>query len=239
MKVSYKRWIFLFASISFLFGLFTNYIKVYYKVDLEQFGVYKSISVDSEELDNMIVYGSKKSKKGIIFYPGAKIDPIAYEPLMKSLADRGFFCVLVKMPYNLAVFGINSADGVQEKYPNIKSWYMMGHSLGGSMAGTYLVDNYKEYEGLILLASYVSDDITHTGLDVISIRGTEDKILDMRTYNKYLKNLPNKYEEMIIQGGNHSYFGTYGLQSGDGIALITNEEQIRRTSIILDNLLLK
>ena len=74
MKVSYKRWIFLFASISFLFGLFTNYIQDYYKVDVNEFDVYKSISVDSEEIDNIIVYGNKKSKKGIIFYPGAKID---------------------------------------------------------------------------------------------------------------------------------------------------------------------
>ena len=64
MKVSYKRWIFLFASISFLFGLFTNYIQDYYKVDVNEFDVYKSISVDSEEIDNIIVYGNKKSKKG-------------------------------------------------------------------------------------------------------------------------------------------------------------------------------
>ena len=82
--------------------------------------MYKSITVDSEYYDDMQTYGNKKSKIGIIFYPGGKVDPMAYEPLMKSLAEKGFFCVLIKMPYNLAVFGIDSADGVQEKYPNIK-----------------------------------------------------------------------------------------------------------------------
>jgi hypothetical protein len=61
----------------------------------------------------------------------------------------------------------------------------------------------------------------------------------MNKYNKYLKNLPSNYEEMVIQGGNHSFFGTYGLQKGDGIATISNSEQIKKTTIILDNLLLK
>ena len=234
-----RRWIILCASISFLMGLFSKYVDVYYHTDVDVLNAYNAISVERDIHDGMITYGNKKSKIGIIFYPGGKVEYTAYEPLMKKLAEKGFFCVLIEMPYNLAVFGIDSADDVQDMYPKVGKWYMMGHSLGGSMAGTYLVDNYRDYDGLILLASYVSDDITHTGLDVISIRGTEDKILDMRTYNKYLKNLPDKYEEMIIQGGNHSYFGTYGLQSGDGIALITNEEQIRRTSVILDNLLLK
>ena len=66
MKLNAKRWIFLFASMSFLFGLFVNYIEDYYKVDVEQFGMYKSITVDSEYYDDMQTYGNKKSKIGII-----------------------------------------------------------------------------------------------------------------------------------------------------------------------------
>lgn len=232
-----KRIIILCASISFLLGLFTQYVSVYYHIDLELINAYKAMDVDSSVHDGMITYGNKKSKVGIIFYPGAKVEYTAYEPLMKSLADKGFFCVLLEMPYNLALFGIDAANGIQELYPRVGKWYMMGHSLGGSMAGTYLADNYKKYEGLILLGSYVTNDLTHTNLDVISIYGSEDKVLNIDKYKKYKDNLPSKYQEMIIHGGNHAYFGVYGEQKGDGKATITNEEQIKQTAQILDKLI--
>lgn len=233
-----RRWIILCASISFLMGLFTQYVNVYYHTDIDVLDTYNAISVDRDIQEGMITYGNKKSKIGIIFYPGGKVEYTAYEPLMKKLADKGFFCVLLEMPYNLAVFGIDSADGVQEMYPKVSKWYMMGHSLGGSMAGTYLVDNYRDYDGLILLASYVSDSLVHTDLDIISIYGSEDKVLNKYKYEKYKVNLPSNVEEMIINGGNHAYFGVYGEQKGDGKAKITNEQQINQTVMILDKLLL-
>lgn len=234
-----RRCIILCASISFLIGLFFQYVSVYYQADMGVLDTYKAIEVDKNISEGMITYGNKKSKVGIIFYPGGKVEYTAYEPLMKSLADKGFFCVLVRMPYNLAVLNIDAANGIQEQYPSIKSWYMMGHSLGGSMAGTYLVNNYRDFDGLILLASYVSDDLKHTDLDVISIYGTEDGVLDRNKYEKYKVNLPDGYDEMIIQGGNHAYFGVYGEQKGDGKALISNEEQIRRTVSVITHLIYK
>ena len=237
MKKMAKRIIFLCASIAFLLGLFTQYVGVYYHIDPELMDVYKAIDVDSDQYEGMITYGNKKSKVGIVFYPGGKVEYTAYEPLMKSLADRGFFCVLMKMPYNLAVFGINAADGVQDFFPKVGKWYMMGHSLGGSMAGTYLADNYRDYEGLILLASYVTNDLTHTDLDVISIYGSEDKVLNKDKYKKYKSNLPSSFEEMIIYGGNHAYFGVYGEQKGDGKATINNQQQISQTAAIIDKMI--
>ncbi len=32
--------------------------------------------------------------------------------------------------------------------------------------------------------------------------------------------------ELVIEGGNHAFFGNYGHQEGDGEAVITNESQI-------------
>lgn len=234
-----RRWIILCASISFLMGLFSKYVDVYYHTDVDVLNAYNAISVERDIHDGMITYGNKKSKIGIIFYPGGKVEYTAYEPLMKKLAEKGFFCVLIEMPYNLAVFGIDSADDVQDMYPKVGKWYMMGHSLGGSMAGTYLVDNYRDYDGLILLASYVSDSLVHTDLNVISIYGSEDKILSKSKYENYKTNLPSNVDEMVINGGNHAYFGVYGEQKGDGKAKITNEQQINQTVMILDKLLLE
>ena len=47
-----------------------------------------------------------------------------------TLADRGFLCVIVCMPFNLAVLDANGADGVRERFPAVRRWILMGHSLG-------------------------------------------------------------------------------------------------------------
>ena len=54
-----------------------------------------------------------------MFYPGGKVQAEAYAPLMQDLADREFLCVIVCMPFNLAVLDANGADGVQEQFPAV------------------------------------------------------------------------------------------------------------------------
>ena len=83
------------------------------------------------------------TKCGFIFYPGGKVEYTAYAPLM---------CVLLKMPLNLAVLDVNAADSVFDMFPEISSWYIGGHSLGGSMAASYALENTDKLEGLVLLA---------------------------------------------------------------------------------------
>ncbi|MBQ9703113.1 MAG: alpha/beta hydrolase [Clostridia bacterium] len=173
---------------------------------------------------------SNNTKVGIIFYQGGKVECSSYSPLLKACADKGIFCVLVDMPFNLAVFDINAADGIIEKYPEIESWYMMGHSLGGSMAAAYLEDNHKDFDGLILLGSYSTADISATSLKVLSVYGSEDKVMNREKYAECVSNLPKNTEEYIIDGGCHAYFGVYGAQKGDGTPTITNEEQILITA---------
>ena len=41
---------------------------------------------------------------GFIFYPGGKVDAEAYAQLAHGLADGGVLSVIVKMPFDLAVF---------------------------------------------------------------------------------------------------------------------------------------
>ena len=51
-----------------------------------------------------------------------------------------------------------------DKAAGIEAWYMGGHSLGGSMAASYLEQHSSEYDGLILLASYSTADLSQTDL---------------------------------------------------------------------------
>lgn len=192
-----------------------------------------------EKNNDCMVFTPKNPERGMVFYPGGKVEYTAYAPLMKELAREGFFCVLVKMPFNLAVFDISAADDVIAEYTNIDEWYIGGHSLGGAMAASYASKNSDKLEGLILLAAYSTEDLTDSGLNVIQIQGREDGLFwdDMEEVKKYQPNLPDDFSQLCIEGGCHAYFGSYGEQEGDGKPTITPKEQVRQTvEFITENL---
>ena len=186
---------------------------------------------------SLTVFKSAHPKAGIIFYPGGKVEPIAYAPLLHQLAQNDMLCILVSMPFDLAVLDANAADGLQGSFPEIKHWYMAGHSLGGAMAATYISNHSTNFDGLILLAAYSTADLSQTPLKVISIYGSNDQVLNREKYQINLVHLPSDYLEYIIEGGNHAYFGMYGLQKGDGMATLTNEVQIKITADFLSSLI--
>lgn len=167
---------------------------------------------------------------GLIFYPGAKVEHEAYIPLMEACADQGILCVLVEMPLYFPLLSPNAADGIQERYPQIKEWFIGGHSLGGLTAANYLTSHESEFEGLILLASYSIADLSNTDLRVLSIYGSNDQIMNRERYSEGLSLLPPNYQETIIDGGCHAYFGMYDGQDGDAAEGITNAEQIDWTA---------
>ena len=163
--------------------------------------------------------------KGIIFYPGGKVDEVAYAPMLLELAEYGYEVYLVKMPAKLAIFGKNAAEDIIEDNPHIKEWTMMGHSLGGAMAADFCASHDGKIDGLVLLAAYSMKDLTKTDVQVFSFYGTEDEVLNAENYEKYRENLPKETVEVVIDGGNHAYYAHYGEQEGDGKATITRAEQ--------------
>lgn len=217
-------------ALAIIVGACANYLGDYYRADMDAIEAFASVSnVEYQTLDDTIVFEPEAATKGFIFYPGGKVEYTSYIPFMQACAEQGILCVLVEMPFNLAVFDINAADGIQERHHEIEEWYIGGHSLGGSMAASYLAHNTEDYEGLILLGSYSAADLSDTDLDVISIFGSEDKVMNREKYDENKSNLPDDFVEHIIDGGCHAYFGMYGAQDGDGTPTITNEEQIYLT----------
>lgn len=210
-------------------GACAIYLGDYYRADAEAIGAFLPQGTTWNEESGRIVLAPEGATKGFIFYPGGKVEYTAYVPLMQACAEEGILCVLVEMPFNLAVLDVNAADGIQEEYPEIEEWYIGGHSLGGSMAASYIADHTEEYEGLILLGSYATADLSNTDLAVLSLFGSEDKVMNREKYDKNKSNLPDDLTEFVIDGGCHAYFGMYGAQDGDGTPTITNEEQIRVT----------
>lgn len=214
-----------------MIGFGGYYVSDYYEA--ESVAVSALISdndVTISKLDNdYYVFEPSQATKGLIFYPGGKVSYSAYAPLLRELANKGILCILVEMPFNLAVLDMNAANGISELYPNIDDWYIGGHSLGGAIAASYVSNHIEEFEGLLLLASYSTSDIHDSDINVVSIYGSNDEILDMGRYEEAKVNLPKTTFEMVIDGGCHSYFGNYGMQEGDGTPTITRETQFATT----------
>lgn len=224
------------VTITVTFGI---YVSDYYHADTTAISAFScSESITKTTLsDDVIVYSPEKAESGFIFYPGGKVEYTAYEPLMEACAENDMLCVLIQMPFNLAVLDMDAANGIKEQFPEIETWYIGGHSLGGSMAASYVSNNTLNFDGLILLGSYSTADLTETDLKVLSIYGSEDKVLNKEKYEKYKINLPDDFSEFILEGGCHAYFGMYGAQKGDGTPTLGNEEQIRLTADKIDQFL--
>lgn len=210
----------------------TVYLSDYYHTDTDAVKVFTTdTDIIAQPLsNNATAYMPEYPSAGFIFYPGGKVEYTAYEPLMTACAERGILCVLLKMPGNLAVLDMDAADNIFSLFPDIENWYIGGHSLGGSMAASYATDNTDKLNGLILLAAYSTSDLTGTSMDVLSVYGSEDQVLNAEKYRKYRANLPEDFTEAVIEGGCHAGFGMYGSQKGDGIPTISADEQILITA---------
>ena len=229
-----KRKIFIITTsvvltLAIIVGACAIYLGDYYRADNEAIGAFLPQGATLNEEPGMIVFEPEGAEKGFIFYPGGKVEYTAYIPLMQACAEEGILCVLLEMPFNLAVLDVNAADGIQKEYPGIEEWYIGGHSLGGSMAAAYLAEEADDFEGLILLGSYSATDLSETELSVVSIYGSEDLVMNREKYEENKANLPDEFSEVILDGGCHAYFGMYGAQEGDGTPEISNEEQIALT----------
>lgn len=196
----------------------------YYNADLGQ-DFTGSDSVQVTEIKNGLYFDGEGTDTALIFYPGAKVEYTAYEPLMEELAEEGVDCFLVEMPYNLAIFGVNRADAIISEY-SYDSWYISGHSLGGAMAASYAAKNQDKMDGVILLGAYATKSLGD--LPVLAVYGSEDGVLNREKLEEG-RAYSDNYTEVCIDGGNHARFGCYGEQTGDGTATISREEQRQET----------
>ncbi len=170
-----------------------------------------------------VLFDGPSDDKALIFYPGGKVDENAYAPLLHKIASSGIDVCLMKMPCRLAVLDTNAADKAFAEH-QYSTWYIGGHSLGGVMAAKYASSNSDKIKGVIMLSSYPSSQIP-SGMDALLVTASEDQIINMSKLKENRKNLPGKYTEVSIKGGNHSQFGNYGHQKNDGKALISSDEQ--------------
>jgi len=189
----------------------------------------KSSSSVLVEQNSWIVFSpvEERFSTGLIIYPGGRVDPRSYAPAAHQIAENGILTIIVPMPFNLAVFGSGKATEIIEQFPEIDTWVIAGHSLGGSMAARYTLRNPDNVGGLVLWAAYpaASDDLSNSNLNTATIFGTHDGLVSEKDVLSSITLLPESNIRHMIEGGNHAQFGWYGDQDGDNPAEISREAQ--------------
>ena len=219
----------------FLAIAFIGYTSDYYRAsaEVEEYMLSQN-KVEPVEIDQGMLLDGPGEEKALIFYPGAKVEYTAYLPLLCKIAADGTDVFLVRMPLNLAVFGIKKADKVIGSY-GYDEWYLGGHSLGGAMAAAYVSETDKPVKGLMMLAAYPVKEIP--AIQVLELYGSKDLILNREKLAEGGAYLPSKAVVMEIPGANHAQFGNYGAQKGDGEAEIPWQVQQEVTVQMADEML--
>jgi hypothetical protein len=159
-----------------------------------------------------------------VFYPGGRVDYRAYAAPLRKIAQQGFLVILLPVRLNLAFFDVNAAQRGIAAHPEIQHWAVGGHSLGGVAAALY-AGREDRVDGVVFWASYPADNtLKNRDLKVLSIYGTRD-MAGLGSFEASRSNLPMEATFAVIEGGNHSQFGDYGLQPGDNEATITRPVQ--------------
>ena len=208
------------------------YVNDYYHAQGVDGALASSDTVTVATIENGWMFDGPGTDNALVFYPGAKVEASAYAPLMHDLAEAGIDCFLVEMPFNLALFGIDAAALIicDPAYEAYKFWHLAGHSLGGAMASSFTARNPELIDGLVLLAAYPTNSLQAAGTPILSIYGSEDGVLNLgKVAEGHSLVDPAAYTEVVLDGGNHAQFGSYGTQAGDGSARISAEEQRAQT----------
>jgi len=185
-------------------------------------------TVTVEPISKGYFFDGPGTDAALVFYPGAKVESEAYAPLLRRLSEGGLDCFLVGMPLHMAVLDMDAAGELQQQYA-YETWLLAGHSMGGAVAANYAGEQPDAFQGLVLLAAYPSHPLPEA-LRLLSIRGSEDGVLNRENYEAGRSLWTADAEELVIDGGNHAGFGCYGPQEGDGEASLPAAEQQARTA---------
>ncbi|HYG61785.1 MAG TPA: alpha/beta hydrolase [Thermoanaerobaculia bacterium] len=170
---------------------------------------------------------------GLVFYPGALVDPEAYAPLARTVAESGYPVFLLELPLRLAPSLSSEVEvysrtlSIMKRETAVRRWIVGGHSKGGAIACRFAVRNTRSPYGLLLVGSSHPREIDMSDLpfEVTKIYATRDGLASEEEVRHYARNLPEDTHWVRIEGGNHCQFGWYGFQFGDRPAAISRARQ--------------
>lgn len=170
---------------------------------------------------------------GLIFFPGALVNPVAYGPLLRAVATVGFRAYMIELPRRGAFGGgddpevIRRLDRLLAKSDAPRRWVAAGHSRGAVVACDVAVARRAGLSGVVLIGTSHPRDVDLSGLavPVTKIVGTRDGLATPADVERNRAKLPAATRWVWIEGGNHSQFGWYGFQPGDRRATVSAGQQ--------------
>lgn len=227
MKKSSKRSVFRIVWFS-LVGIFMVWnIGTYQSRNLPSDTFENSEKVSVEVTKDQIIFKSNLSNKSleVIFFQGALVDPKAYAPLSRKLAEAGFTTHLIKTPFRLPLYGYQKISEIFDLEEG--NYVIGGHSQGGKMAARFVFENPELLKGLFLLGTSHPRDIDLSNLSIPSLKlyGELDGLASVEEVEANESKLPTGCQSIMIEGGNHSQFGYIGTLLTDNPAGIPLEKQ--------------
>lgn len=227
----HKKWLIaggmVLLLLAILVGAFFWYVSDYYRAEDVALQVLAQDSGITVQDNLTILSPSSPTDTAIIFYPGAKVEAEAYLPLLDQIRQIGVTCILVDMPFHMAIFDADAADQVMTQFPEFQHWYIAGHSMGGAMASKFASDHPDQVDGLILMGAYIYGN--YPDEKTLTIYGSLNQSVE--DHIDYTENI------VEIEGGNHAQFGNYGPQKGDLPASISAQEQQAQTVAAIEEFL--
>ena len=191
-------------------------------------------SIVESPTDIAMVPANAAPSKGLIFYPGARVEAMAYADVLRPVVDAGYLVIILKEPLGLSLLDGGQASSAMSGHPEVRSWAVGGHSLGGVSAAAFAQSN-ADVQGLVLYASYPLDSMRdRANLSVVSVSGTADQLSTPAKIDLSRELLPADATYVPVQGGIHAFFGDYGVQPGDGEPSIDRagaQEQISTATV--------
>jgi hypothetical protein len=161
-----------------------------------------------------------RPRTGLVFVPGARVDPRAYAHVLRPLAQAGYLVTVLKEPFGISFVDAGHPKRVMAAHPEIAQWVVAGHSLGGvtasSFADAHPVVGDAPVAGLVLWASYPARRLERADLTVTSVSAERDGLSTPAKVEESKSKLPPDATYVVVPGAVHSWFGDYGLQAGDG-----------------------
>ncbi|HKX73412.1 MAG TPA: alpha/beta hydrolase [Candidatus Saccharimonadales bacterium] len=232
-----KTKVFVFAGVGLLAAVLVGFITYYnlpMKAEARELGMAQNMmTVRYRDTPNAVVLAPlAEAKKGIVLYPGARIDPAAYAYKMSLVAQSGVAVVIVKPPLHAPPLDWRPIADYTGLVESVGDWYVAGHSLGGVKACQVASGN-AQLKGLLLFGAYCAGSISGLSMPVVSIGGSADRITTPDDIAKRKADLPATTTYEMIEGLNHSGFADYGTQGGDGDMAVSDIAALSRlTSII-------
>lgn len=162
----------------------------------------------------------------IIICPENQVEAKAYIGWADYYSQLGYSVAVVEYPFHNVFLGGHTYKDYLTGGFNL----VIGHGQGSVWVGKFIDD---KVDAFISLGGFINKDLSSSDLPTLAILGGQDKIFTSSMYYQKQSYFSKNNEAYILQYGNHSYFGDYGLTKGDGVG-ISYDEQFLLTRQLID-----